>query len=326
MDEEKRKKEMATGQETEFNPNPPSSKIKKNVNDEIKSRIEKRITRSMTNQSRNEQAIAVINNLIIPNTEKLKLKTIAKKIYQYQKLSKEEASFWNSFPNSEKSYILTGDTASTIDFTEYQEAGFCSEQNFLNQEQIQDEEEQNLFFEPSSSDTDSSEDADYIPQLPVKRVISNTDDSWPDNSNSDFINQPSTSGLQTTQHTNLDSDNNSTTDSSENSNFSPKITTNSRTTKSVVDSWKNTAQTLWKPSTKIKVLPDPTAISTRTRSKAFENEPEHMASHPHDLNIDAMCSGKSKQECAKSPSGFQKDWQLRHQCALPSHQNSCEPV
>jgi hypothetical protein len=79
-----------------------------------------------------------------------------------------------------------------------------------------------------------------------------------------------------------------------------------------VDSWKNTAQTLWKPSSKTKVDPDPTAISTRTRSKAGEDVPEHMASHPHDLNIDAMCSGKNKQKCAKPPSGLQKDWQLRH--------------
>ena len=94
----------------------------------------------------------------------------------------------------------------------------------------------------------------------------------------------------------------------------------------MVDSWKNTAQKLWKPSSKIKVEPDPTAISTRTRSKAIENEHEHMASHPHDLNIDAMCSGKSEQECAKSPSGFQKDWQLRHQRTLPSHQNSSKHV
>ena len=93
-----------------------------------------------------------------------------------------------------------------------------------------------------------------------------------------------------------------------------------------MDSWKNTAHTLWKPSSKILVDPDPEAISTRTRSKAFQDEPEHMASHPHDLNIDAMCCGKDKQKCAESPSGFQKNWKLCHKCALPSHQNSSELV
>jgi hypothetical protein len=55
------------------------------------------------------------------------LKTIARKICQSTKLTQEEASFLNSFPNSEKSYILTGDTAQTLDFTEYQKAGFCGD-------------------------------------------------------------------------------------------------------------------------------------------------------------------------------------------------------
>ncbi len=36
------------------------------------------------------QAIGVINDLIIPDSEKLKLKTIAKKIYQSIKLTQEE--------------------------------------------------------------------------------------------------------------------------------------------------------------------------------------------------------------------------------------------
>jgi hypothetical protein len=57
-----------------------------------------------------------INNLIIPDTEKLKLKTITRKIYQSIQLTEEETLFWNSFPNSEKSHLLTGDTAQTLDF------------------------------------------------------------------------------------------------------------------------------------------------------------------------------------------------------------------
>jgi hypothetical protein len=324
LDKERNKKEMTTGQETEFNPKNLSPENRKHLNEEIKSKIEKRITRSMTNQSKNEQAIAVINNLIIPDSEKLKLKTIAKKIYQSSRLTEEEASFWNSFPNSEKSYILTGDSASTLDFTEYQKATFCSEQQ-NNQGQNQEvDEQQNLFFEPSSSDTDSSDDSDYIQPIPLRRIISNTDDSWPDNSGSNLFNQPSTSTQQPKQQDNLDLDRNSSTESSE-IDLSPKVTTKNKPTKSIVDSWKNTAQSLWKPSSRIKVDPDPVAISTRTRSKAGENEPEQLVSHPHDLNIDAMCSDKSEQRRAKSPSGFQKNWPLRNQCALPSHQDSCKP-
>ncbi len=65
----------------------------------------------MSNKSKEKhaaQAIAIINNLIIPTSEKVKLQTIARKLYQSLKLTKEETTFWNSFSNSEKSYILTG--------------------------------------------------------------------------------------------------------------------------------------------------------------------------------------------------------------------------
>jgi lipopolysaccharide export LptBFGC system permease protein LptF len=53
-------------------------------------------------EQQSAQAIVVINNLIIPDSIKYKLKVIAKKIYQSTKLTNEETSFWNSFPNSEK--------------------------------------------------------------------------------------------------------------------------------------------------------------------------------------------------------------------------------
>ena len=113
-------------QETEFNTSRNSEK-QKSANEEVKARIEQRITRSMSDKLKERhttQAIAVINNLIIPSSEKLKLQTIAKKLYQSVKLTKEETSYWNSFSNSEKSYILTGDSAQSLDFTEYQKAGF----------------------------------------------------------------------------------------------------------------------------------------------------------------------------------------------------------
>jgi hypothetical protein len=87
----------------------------------------------------------------------LKLKTIAKKIYQAIQLTKEESWFWNSFPNSEKSYILTGDIAQSIDFTKYQKASFCcdhQQQEIVAQEE-QHWQEPNLDFEPFSSDSDS---------------------------------------------------------------------------------------------------------------------------------------------------------------------------
>jgi hypothetical protein len=120
LDKERQRKERAENQATELNPSKMSQGRRSNLNEEIKSRVEQRITRSMSNQNKEKQAaqaIAEINNLIIRNLEKIKLKTIAKKIYQYIQLTKEEASFWNSFPNSEKSYILTGEKAQTLEFT-----------------------------------------------------------------------------------------------------------------------------------------------------------------------------------------------------------------
>jgi hypothetical protein len=217
------------------------------------------------NKEQAAQAIAVINNLIIPGSEKLKLKTIAQKIYQSIQLTLAETSFWNSFSNSEKSYILTGNSAHTLDFTECQSTGFCGEQQ---PEEIPEQEENNwqepnVFFEPSSSDSDSSEDPDYIPPSNIKRVIKTSDDSWPDSSNSALNNQPpSTSTQQPADLENQELDNNSSSESSEQDITPPSLSRNKQKPKLLVDSWKNTATTLWKPKTKVVVQPDPEAIST----------------------------------------------------------------
>jgi hypothetical protein len=177
-------------------------------------------------------------------------KTIAKKIYQSIQLTKNETSFWNSFPNSEKSYSLTHNTAQTLDFTEYQKSGFCSEhqpEEILVQED-QYWQEPNLFFEPSSPDYDSSEDPDYIPPVPLKKVITTSDDSWPNNSNSSLYNQPSTSRQQTARQDNPSLESNSSTSSSD-TDTTPSTPTKGRPrTKNIIDSWKNTATTLWKPT------------------------------------------------------------------------------
>jgi hypothetical protein len=52
------------------------------------------------------------------------LKTIADKILQSVPLSQSKNIFWNSFSNSEKSHILTGDSQCSLDFTLYQESGY----------------------------------------------------------------------------------------------------------------------------------------------------------------------------------------------------------
>jgi hypothetical protein len=205
----------------------------------------------------------------------LKLKTIAKKMYQSIKLTQEETRFWNSFSNSEKSYILTGDTAQSHEFMEYQKAGFSVE--FQPQEielqEVKHWQEPNLFFDLSSSDSDSSDDPDYIPTVPLKRVITTSNSSWPDNSNSQSSNQPSTSKQMSEQdQTGLDSDSETSTDSDNQpteTSTTPATSPRGRTigSKNITDSWKNTATTKWKPPRKVVVEPDPEAIATRTRSR-----------------------------------------------------------
>ncbi len=184
------------------------------------------------------QAIVIINSLIIPDSEKYLLKTIAKKIYQSIKLTSEDALFWNSSPNSEKSYILTGDSAQTLDFTEYQKSGFfCEQQTEEFQEQEnQYWEESNLFFEPSFSDSDSSEDPDYVPPVPLKKVIPTSDDRWPDNSSSSLYNQPSTSRQQDTEQNTPSLESRTSTESSETKTSPPMATRGRPKTKTYVDS------------------------------------------------------------------------------------------
>jgi hypothetical protein len=95
-------------------------------------------------------------------------------------------------------------------------------------------------------------------------VISNTDYSWPDNSNSTFGNQPSTSGQQLTGQDNQDLDSNSSTETSEADTSPPKLARFNQSTKHIADSWKNTVKTSWKPTSKVVINPDLEGISTRT--------------------------------------------------------------
>jgi predicted ABC-class ATPase len=78
LNEENQKKERAKSQNMGFNRSNISQgqKEKDLSKEEIKAQIEQRITRSMTNELKEKQAahaIAVINNLILPESEKLKL-------------------------------------------------------------------------------------------------------------------------------------------------------------------------------------------------------------------------------------------------------------
>jgi hypothetical protein len=108
--EEKQKKERADNQRTELNTSKYfQGQDEKLSNEKIKARIEQRIIRSMTNKmlmkKHSSQAIATINNLMIPEKEKLKFKIIANKIYHSVNLTQEEKVFWNLFPNSENHTI-----------------------------------------------------------------------------------------------------------------------------------------------------------------------------------------------------------------------------
>ena len=128
----------------------------------------------MTNKLLSEnssQAIATIKNLInqIPW---LKLKTIARKIIQSLPLSQSEIIFWNSFPNTEKSHILTGDSQCSLDFNLYQESNYQFEGEFDIEEVLPPQValQQNFYFDPptSSEDSDDSDDPENRPLEPVQ--------------------------------------------------------------------------------------------------------------------------------------------------------------
>jgi hypothetical protein len=105
-------------------------------------------------------------------------------------------------------------------------------------------QEINLFFEPSSSYSDSSEDPDFIPPVPLKKIITTFDDSWPDNSNSTLYNQPSTSRQQIGEQDNPSLESNSTDSENQSSetDTTPSTPTRGRPkSKNIIDSWKNKA-------------------------------------------------------------------------------------
>ncbi len=152
--------------------------------------------------------------------------------------------------------------------------------------------------------------------LPKRRVIITSDDSWPDNSNSQGLFQPSTS-KQTNNQQDLDSDSATSSDSEQHQ------TVKSHNKK---DSWKNTHSKEWRPPRKTVITPDPESIATRTRSRNIQDVHDTMASHPHDLNIDSVCCDKNRQDCAKPSSGIQKNWALCYKCALSPRENTSQPV
>ena len=154
---------------------------------------------------------------------------------------------------------------------------------------------------------------------PKQRVITTSDDSWPDNSNSQESCQPSTS-KQTSdqQEPSLDSDSATSSDSE----------TQQKTvrTHKGKDTWKNTYSKEWKPSKKPIITPDPDSIATRTRSRKIEDVHDPLASHPHDLNIDSVCCDQNRQNCAKPSGGIQKNRALCYKCALSPCKNTSLPV
>jgi hypothetical protein len=101
---------------------------KSRANELIKNSIERRVTRSMKKLiSKEEVSINAINALIIPEADRNKLTAIALKLHQSISLTQSEKQYWQNFSKEEKSYIITGDSQHTLDFTQYQEGYFSSD-------------------------------------------------------------------------------------------------------------------------------------------------------------------------------------------------------
>ena len=61
--------------------------------------------------SREEQSI---NALIIPESDRYKLKAIALKLQQSIQFTQSEKKYWSNFLKEEKSYIITGDSQQAL--------------------------------------------------------------------------------------------------------------------------------------------------------------------------------------------------------------------
>ena len=300
----------------------------------IKEAIEKRITRSMTNKlmkKHSYQAIATINNLIIPEEEKVTLKSIAFKLFHSIQLSQEESIFWNSFSNCERSYLLTGDSQSPIDFTEYQEAGYHYEQEYqLPQYQpvtppqaVFPEHEPHLFFDPSTSEETSDSEEPETQRFPFPEhpfLIAS------DNSFSASLPAPGSSRDSLPAHLPT------FTEKPDQELKSIPSTSRGRPpgAKSKVESWKNTVNHEWRPASKtsrLKLESDPDSISSRTRQRREQNEqPQHDAV---DLNLDSISAdsgNQNQQRRQNTSSGVQENWQLCYRCAFSPHSNSSKFV
>ena len=118
----------------------PQSAVKNSknkANELIKNSTERRVTRSMKKLiSKEEVSINAINALIIPEADRYKLTAIALKLHQSIALTQSEKKYWQNFSKEEKSYIITGDSQHTLDFTQYQQGYFSEDYwNYLLPEQ-----------------------------------------------------------------------------------------------------------------------------------------------------------------------------------------------
>ena len=101
---------------------------KHKANELIKNSIKRRVTRSMKKLiSKEGVSINAINSLIIPEAGRYKLTAIALKLHQSIQLTQSEKQYWQNFSKEEKSYIITGDSQHTLDFTQYQEGYFSND-------------------------------------------------------------------------------------------------------------------------------------------------------------------------------------------------------
>ena len=184
------------------------------------------------------------------------------------KLSQEEHLFWNSFPNSEKSYILTGDSQVSLDFTEYQNSRYQIEEELELQElpdipvpqAVIDSNLNVQYLDPQSDDSDSSEDPDYFPPEPRVRDLIASDNSLSNSLPPSFLNRANTSS----QHSEIAKESPERVEEDikeqpEEEEQAEQSTCRGRQlgSKNKPESWKNTAAHAWKPASKIKIKTTP---------------------------------------------------------------------
>jgi hypothetical protein len=253
------------------------------------------------------------------------LTSIALKLHQSIELTQSEKNYWQNFSKEEKSFIITGDSQHTLDFTQYQKSYFSNEYwKYLQPEPkivqlpaLPVEEDEALepdFAEDEPPGSDSSEEEEH----PVLRRAG-TKDSGFNPVSDDSRSQPS---ARTTPPPSVSTPRQGTSNQEFDSPESEQ-------------EFSTPPQTIVRPrgrpkgSKNIKrVYFDAEAIGLRTRAKLHKGDYDDDGDYLMPVVNDAVifsCTAGNASDKPKPPGYLLEHGTFCYKCQLPSCKDSCQP-